>query len=94
MYGFYAAISRKDKDGNPENGFMDDQALSRKEALKAMTIWAAKAGFEESQKGSIQKGKMADFVILEKDIMKIPVKETFSVNVIETYLNGEKVMKR
>ncbi|MCF8331341.1 MAG: amidohydrolase [Bacteroidales bacterium] len=94
LYGFYAAISRKDKDGNPENGFMDDQALSRKEALKAMTIWAAKAGFEESEKGSIQKGKMADFVILEKDIMKIPVKETFSVNVIETYLNGEKVMKR
>ncbi|MFO8088020.1 MAG: amidohydrolase [Bacteroidales bacterium] len=91
LYGFYAAISRQDKSGNPANGFMPDQALSREQALKAMTIWAAKAGFEENVKGSIEKGKMADFVILEKDIMKIPVKEIYSVKVTETYLDGKKV---
>ncbi len=91
LYGFYAAVARKDLQGSPEGGFMPNQALTREQALKAMTIWAAKAAFEEDLKGSIEVGKMADFVILEQDIMKIPVSEVPEVKVLETFLNGESV---
>lgn len=94
LYGFYAAVARKDQEGNPQGGFMPEQALSREQALKAMTIWAAKAAFEEELKGSIEAGKMADFVILDKDIMKIPLREVPKVKVLETFLDGERVYKR
>lgn len=88
---FYAAVSRKDTDNYPEGGFMKEQALSREETLKGMTIWAAYANFEEDEKGSIEPGKFADFVILDKDIMKIDENEVPSVEVLGTYVNGEKV---
>jgi cytosine/adenosine deaminase-related metal-dependent hydrolase len=52
-------------------------ALTREEALRAMTIWAAYANFEEKEKGSLEKGKLADFVVLDKDIMTIPVSRNF-----------------
>ena len=93
LYGFYAAVTRKDKQGNPENGFMPGQALSRKEALRAMTIWAAKAAFEEDMKGSIERRKMADFVILDTDIMsnKTSLDSIHKAKVLKTYLDGELV---
>ena len=91
LFGFYAAVARKDQKGNPPEGFQPDNALSRKEALKAMTIWAAQSNFEEHEKGSLEPGKFADFVVLEKDIMTIPIEETFSVKVLSTWINGEKV---
>lgn len=94
LYGFYAAIARKDRNGKPENGFMPQQALNREEALKAMTIWAAKAAFEEDEKGSIEKGKMADFVVLDRDIMKVPENEIHKANVLKTFLDGEIVFDR
>jgi hypothetical protein len=59
-----------------------------------MTIWAAKAQFEEKEKGSIEPGKYADFVILNKDIMKIKGSELPGVKVLETYVNGEKVYEK
>ena len=59
-----------------------------------MTLWAAEANFEENEKGSLEPGKFADFVVLEKDIMTIPIEETFSVKVLSTYVNGEKVFER
>jgi len=68
-----------------------ENALGRNEALKGMTIWAAKANFEEKEKGSIEPGKYADFVILDKDIMKIKGSEIPGAKVLYTYLNGEKV---
>jgi predicted amidohydrolase YtcJ len=94
MYTFYAAVIRKDLKGWPERGFQMENALSRTEALKGMTVWAAKANFEEKEKGSIEVGKYADFVILDKDIMKVDGGELPNVKVIKTYINGVKVYEK
>jgi predicted amidohydrolase YtcJ len=94
MYTFYAAVERKDLKGYPADGFQMENALTRKDALKGMTIWAAKANFEEKEKGSIEPGKYADFVILDKDIMKINGAELPNVKVLKTFINGEKVYER
>ncbi|NOW96557.1 amidohydrolase [Mucilaginibacter sp. SG564] len=91
MYTFYAAVERKDLKGFPEGGFQPENALNRTEALKGITIWAAKANFEEKEKGSLEPGKYADFVILDKDIMKIKGTELPKVKVTSTYINGVKV---
>ena len=91
MYTFYAAVARKDLKGFPEGGFQMENALTREETLKGMTIWAAYANFEEKEKGSIEPGKFADFVILDKDIMKVSIGEVPNVKVIYTFVNGEKV---
>jgi predicted amidohydrolase YtcJ len=91
LYTFYAAVERKDLKGFPQGGFQPENALSRIEALKGMTIWAAKANFEEKEKGSIEPGKFADFVILDKDIMKIKGSEIPATKVTKTYINGVKV---
>jgi predicted amidohydrolase YtcJ len=88
---FFAAVARQDSKGFPEKGFQKENGLSREETLRGMTIWAAYASFEEKKKGSLEKGKMADFVILENDLMKCPEKEILSTKVLETYINGEKV---
>src|SRR5690606_4898732 len=69
---FYAAVARKAQAGYPEGGLQPENALSREDALKGMTIWAARASFEENKKGSLEPGKVADFVVLDQDIMKIP----------------------
>ncbi len=94
LYGFYAAVARKDDKGNPVDGFQMENALSREDALRGMTIWAAFAAFEEKEKGSIEIGKLADFVILEKDILKIPEAEIRSVKVNQTYLGGKMAYNR
>lgn len=91
LYGFYAAIARKDLNGKPENGFQPENALTREEALRAMTIWAAYANYEENEKGSLEKGKFADFVILDKDIITIDVSEIPVTKVTHTYISGKKV---
>ncbi|MDB5005416.1 MAG: amidohydrolase [Mucilaginibacter sp.] len=94
IYTFYAAVVRKDQKGFPANGFQMENALSRTEALKGMTIWAAKANFEEKEKGSIEVGKYADFVITDQDLMKASASALPKVNVLKTYINGEKVYER
>jgi len=88
---FYAAVIRKDAKGWPAAGFQMENALSREETLRGMTIWAAKANFEENEKGSIEKGKLADFVILDADIMKVVAQKLLNVKVLATFLGGEKV---
>ncbi|MCB0473161.1 MAG: amidohydrolase, partial [Flavobacteriaceae bacterium] len=88
---FYAAVARKDLNNYPENGFQPENGLSREETLKGMTIWAAYANFEENEKGSIEPGKMADFIILDRDIMTVPIEEVPNIQVLETYVGGEKV---
>ena len=91
---FHSAVARKDVDGNPSEGFLKENALTRKEALKGMTIWAAYSNFEDSFKGSIEKGKFADFVILTKDIMKVPEHEITSAEVVATIVNGSIVFQK
>ncbi len=88
---FYAAVSRQDQNGYPENGFFSDQRLSREETLKGMTIWAAYSNFEEGEKGSLEPGKWADFTVLSEDIMQIPVQKIPNVQAIRTYVGGQRV---
>jgi predicted amidohydrolase YtcJ len=94
MYTFYAATERKDLKGLPEGGFQMENALTRIEALRGMTVWAAKANFEEHEKGSIEVGKYADFVILDQDIMKVKGSDLPNVKVLKTYINGVKVYEK
>ena len=88
---FYAAVARKDLTNYPKNGFQMENALSREETLKGMTIWAAYSNFEENEKGSIETGKFADFVILDKNIMEVASKEIPYVKAVATFINGEKI---
>ena len=88
---FYAAVARKDLNNYPENGYQMENALTREETLKGMTIWNAYANFEENEKGSIEVGKMADFIILNQDIMNVDIHKVPTSKVTATYVNGEKV---
>jgi predicted amidohydrolase YtcJ len=88
---FYSAVFRKDSAGFPAGGFQIENALTREEALRGMTIWAAKADFLEKEVGSIEAGKKADFIILDRDLMKTDEKEILQTKVISTYVNGVKV---
>ncbi|OFX24452.1 MAG: amidohydrolase [Bacteroidetes bacterium GWA2_31_9b] len=90
---FYASVARKDLEGFPENGFQPENALTREETLRSITIWAAKAAFEEKEKGSIEPNKFADFVVLDKDIMEIPENEIPHVIILGTYSSGIDVLK-
>ena len=91
MKTFYAAVFRKDAKGFPKGGFQMENALTREETIKGMTIWGAFANFEEKEKGSIETGKFADFVILDNDIMKCDESKILSTKVLYTFINGEKV---
>ena len=71
-----------------------ENALSRVEALRGMTLWAAKGSFEENEKGSIEAGKFADFVILDQDIMKAEPSSLLKTKVLKTYINGEMVYSK
>ena len=88
---FYAAVSRKDTKGYPENGFNIKDGLTREETLKGMTIWAAYSNFEEQEKGSIEVGKYADFIILDRDIMTVDINQVPETKVLSTFINGKKV---
>jgi predicted amidohydrolase YtcJ len=94
MYTFYAAVARKDLKGYPEGGFQMENALSRENTLRGMTSWGAYANFEESEKGSIENNKFADFIILDNDIMKCEIDLLPKVKVDATFVNGECVYKR
>jgi predicted amidohydrolase YtcJ len=88
---FYAAVARKDAKGFPAKGFQAENSLSKEETLRGMTIWAAKGSFEEKEKGSLEAGKFADFVILDRDIMTARSQDILKTKVVQTFLNGEKV---
>lgn len=91
---FYAAVVRKDAKGWPDGGYQMENALTREETLRGMTIWAAKANFEEKEKGSLEKGKFADFVILDADLMKEAPEKLLNIKVWKTILGGKTVYER
>ena len=91
FHTFYAATARKDLDNYPEGGFEFSNALSREETLKGMTIWAAYLNFEENEKGSIEKNKFADFIVIDRDLMKVDLDLTPNTKVLKTYLSGDLV---
>ena len=88
---FYAAVARKDLDGYPEGGYQTNNALTREETLKGMTIWAAYSNFEEDEKGSIEVGKFADFTISGDDLMEVPIEKVPKIRVEQTYIAGKRV---
>jgi predicted amidohydrolase YtcJ len=88
---FLAAVFRKDAQGFPANGFQRENRLTREEALRGMTIWAAKACFLEKEVGSIEPGKKADFIIINQDLMKVAEKDILDTKVTMTFSGGKKV---
>ncbi len=94
LYTFYAAVVRKDLKGYPSSGFYPEEALTREEALRSMTIWAAKACFLERETGSLEAGKKADFVILESDLMTEPPEAIPNIRVKATFVDGVAVFVR
>jgi hypothetical protein len=88
---FYAAVSRQDLENYPEGGFNPDERLSREETLKGMTIWAAYANFEDDEKGSLEPGKFADFILVDQDPMEVELNKIPATKVLSTYIGGENV---
>jgi predicted amidohydrolase YtcJ len=89
MIEFYAAVARKSIKGESGEGWHPEQAVSREEALKMFTLWPAYAAFEESDKGTIEVGKLADFTVLSNDIMKIPESEILKTRCEMTVIGGK-----
>jgi predicted amidohydrolase YtcJ len=91
---FYSAVFRSDIEGYPEGGFNMDEALTREQALKGMTIWAAISSFNDEIKGSLELGKLADFVILDKDILNCEKEAILGAEIIATYISGQSVYEK
>ena len=94
LNGFYAAVFRTDTKGYPQGGFQIENAVSPIQALQAMTIWAATSNFEDKIKGSIENGKYADFVILDKNILECSAQDLLKTQVLKTFVNGEIVYEK
>ena len=91
MFTFHAAVARKDNKGFPKGGFQMENALTREETLRGMTIWAAYSNFEEKEKGSLEAGKWADFVIYDQDLMKMDESKISLIKPVHTFLKGSQV---
>ncbi|MDO7852008.1 amidohydrolase [Hymenobacter convexus] len=94
LYGFHAAVARQDAKNFPATGFQMENAISRPDALRGMTTWAAHAGFEEKRKGQITPGMLADFVVLDTDLLTAPKAKLRDAQVLQTWIGGEKVFGR
>jgi predicted amidohydrolase YtcJ len=94
MLGIFAAVTRQDTKGWPQGGWLPEQQITREEAIRAFTLDAAYAAFMEQQTGSLETGKRADFVVLDRDILQIPAEDIPEVRVVETWVDGERVFSR
>jgi len=93
LISFHASIARQDDNNWPAGGWFPEQRMTREEALKSMTIWAAWAGFMEKEVGSLEAGKYADFVVLDQDIMRVPAELVLQTRVLSTWLGGAPVYR-
>jgi predicted amidohydrolase YtcJ len=91
FYGLFAAVTRQDQKGFPDGGWLPDQKLTRAEALHSFTLGGAYAAFEEKTKGSLEPGKLADFVVLDQDLMTVPELAIPKIKVRMTFLGGRTV---
>ncbi len=91
MLGIYAAVSRQDLKGWPQGGWYPLQRLSREDAVRGFTLGAAYAGFMENSVGSLESGKRADFIVIDRDVMQVDVTEIPATKVLQTWLDGEQV---
>ncbi|HUO82214.1 MAG TPA: amidohydrolase [Gammaproteobacteria bacterium] len=91
FYGLHAAVTRRDRSGEPAGGWYPAQALTLDEALRAFTLDAAWAAHQERELGSLEAGKWADFVLVDRDPFKIPAQTLWQVKVLETWVAGERV---
>lgn len=91
FFGLYAAVTRQDRGGLPEGGWYADQALTRAEALHSFTLGAAYAAHQEDRLGSLEPGKWADFIVVDRDYFEIPADEIDDIVVLETWVGGERV---
>ena len=94
LLSFHAAISRQDGDDFPVGGWYAEQRMTREEALRSMTIWPARASFQEQILGSLTAGKYADFVVLDQDIMRVAPELVLRTQVVQTWVGGTKVYER
>ena len=94
LLSFHSAVSRQDADNWPPGGWLPQERMTREEALKSITIWPAYAAFQESLMGSLTPGKYADFVILDRDIVTVPVSDILGTRVLATYIGGKAVYER
>ena len=94
LYGIYEAVTRKDLQGNPKEGWLPEQSLTVDEAVYGYTMGGAYSTFEENIKGSIEEGKQADLVVLSRNIFEIPAEEIKDVEVLTTIFNGRIVYEK
>lgn len=91
FYGLYSSITRQDHEGNPPGGWYPEEALSREETLRSFTIDAAYAAHQEDILGTLEPGKWADFIVIDRDFFEVPAIEIWQTEVLETWVAGEKV---
>ncbi len=91
FHGLYAAVTRQGRDGEPDGGWYADQALTRAEALHSFTLAAAYAASQEDDLGSLEVGKWADFIVIDRDYFEIPDSQIDDIQVLQTWVGGEKV---
>ena len=94
LLSFHSAVSRQDAENWPAAGWMPEQRMTRDEALKSMTIWPAYAAFQETTMGSLAPGTLADFVVLDRDIMTVSERDILGTSVLVTYIGGKAVYER
>lgn len=93
FYGLFSAVTRQDHGNNPPEGWLPEEKLSRTEALRAFTLDAAYSGFDELRTGTLEPGKQADYIIIDRDYFTIPASEIWQIQVLETRVSGIPVYK-